>query len=58
MPSSVGAGRRRSGPRDARSFDISNDGERFLLVRERSGVERLHVVLNWLSELERLVPID
>jgi Tol biopolymer transport system component len=46
------------GPRSARNFDISNDGEAFLLVRERGGVVRLRVVLNWLNELERLVPTD
>ncbi len=45
-----------AGPRDSRSFDISVDGERFLMVRESNAANRLMVVLNWFSELERLVP--
>jgi hypothetical protein len=42
----------------ARNFDISNDGRRFLLVRQSNGVERLVVVLNWLEELKQLVPVE
>ncbi len=39
------------------TFDISPDGQRFLMVKE---VEQspIHVVLNWFEELERLVPLD
>jgi len=41
-------------------FDVSLDGERFLLVEdERAGLKRsLVVVLNWTEELKRLVPLD
>ena len=41
-------------------FDVAPDGERFLLV-EDSALNRengLVVVLNWLEELNRLVPFD
>ena len=46
------------GSRDARNFDISNDGERFLMVGNSGGADRLVVVLDWLQELGRLVPVD
>ncbi len=43
--------------RSALDFDVSDDGERFLLVRYQEGQgPRIHVVENWLEELERLVP--
>lgn len=41
------------------SFDVTADGERFLVVE--SNVKQraeLHVVLNWFDELERLVPTN
>jgi serine/threonine-protein kinase len=44
------------------SYDISPDGQRFLMIRDSSvGDEtstrpELTVVLNWLDELKRLVP--
>jgi serine/threonine-protein kinase len=44
--------------RFGRMYDVSLDGERFLMIRqpERSAaLERLTVVLNWASELKRLV---
>jgi len=44
-------------------YDVSPDGERFLMIRragatESTGAEQIHVVLNWFEELERLVPTD
>ena len=37
-------------------FDVSADGERFLMVGNRLGTERsLAIVLNWTEELKRLV---
>ena len=47
-----------------RMYDISPDGERFVLVKELSGgdgeTEAPQVVLveNWFEELERLVPTN
>jgi hypothetical protein len=40
------------------SFDAMPDGERFLVIeRNRETQPReIHVVVNWLEELERLVP--
>lgn len=47
-------------PDDARNYDVSSDGARFLMIRrEESGrpqQQQLNVVLNWLEELKRLDP--
>lgn len=40
------------------NYDVSPDGRRFVMVKEESTGGRLHVVLNWLEELKRLVPIN
>lgn len=46
----------------ARSYDVSPDGKRFLLIKEQgrpveeSGPSSLVVVLNWFDELKRLAP--
>ena len=37
-------------------FDISPDGQRFLMLKMESEPSSIHVVLNWFEELERLVP--
>ena len=43
----------------SRFFDVSADGERFLMVEgERQPGTNLVVVLNWLDEVERLVPTE
>ena len=41
-----------------RNYDISPDGERFLVLEsgEQTQYDIIHVVLNWFEELERLVP--
>ena len=42
-----------------RNYDISLDGQRFLMIKEGSSNDaprELHVVLNWFEELKRLVP--
>ena len=43
-----------------RSFDISRDGKRLLVLRSVNEPTRtkLHLVHNWFAELERLVPGD
>jgi serine/threonine-protein kinase len=45
---------------NGRQFDISPDGERFLMVRlgREPGSAEIHVVVNWFDELKRLVPND
>ncbi|MDA2935483.1 hypothetical protein MYX82_14270, partial [Acidobacteria bacterium AH-259-D05] len=37
-------------------YDISPDGQRFLMVKQEQGETQIHVVLNWFEELKRLVP--
>ena len=47
----------RAGFRSA--YDVTPDGQRFLMVKERAqelAVTQLNVVLNWFEELKRLVP--
>jgi hypothetical protein len=42
-----------------RSYDISADGKRFLVILDEGTEEfsrHVEVVLNWFDELERLVP--
>ncbi len=48
-----------------RTYDVSPDGQRFLMLKEGAladtddpfaGLVQIHVVLNWFTELERLVP--
>ena len=44
-----------------RSYDVSPDGQRFMVLQpehDDSAVRQIHVVLNWLEELKRLVPTD
>jgi Tol biopolymer transport system component len=41
-------------------YDVSADGQRFVMVRATSGASGtdMHVVLNWLDELRALAPIE
>ena len=45
-----------------RGYDISPDGQRFLMIKEPDssaetvGATQINVVLNWFEEIERLVP--
>jgi hypothetical protein len=38
------------------NYAVSQDGQRFLMVKSAAGSERLNVVLNWVEELRRRVP--
>ncbi len=38
------------------NYDVSPDGQRFLMIKDEAGSGRLNVVLNWAEELKRLVP--
>jgi serine/threonine-protein kinase len=40
-----------------RTYDLSLDGSRFLMIKAQRGAPSLVVVLNWFAELERLVPV-
>jgi hypothetical protein len=39
------------------NYDISPDGQRFVMVKGEPGSSRLNIVLNWFEELKRLVPV-
>ena len=39
-------------------YDISPDGQRFLMIKEPEGQSQINVVLNWFEELKRLVPTN
>ncbi len=40
-------------------YDISPDGQRFLLIKAEEGsTAHINVVLNWFEELKRLVPTN
>jgi hypothetical protein len=43
-----------------RNYDVSPDGERFIMVQTPDSTERgqLEIVFNWFEELERLVPTE
>jgi hypothetical protein len=36
------------------NYDVSLDGQRFVMVKDEAGSGRLNVVLNWTEELTRL----
>jgi serine/threonine-protein kinase len=47
-------------PGYGRNYDVAPDGQSFLMVKqEMEGIEdaQIHVVLDWLEELKRLVPV-
>ena len=39
------------------NFDVSSDGQRFIMVKDELTAGRLNVVLNWFSDLARLAPV-
>ncbi len=46
-----------------RSYDISPDGKRFVMIKRRGSGEvasaaSVTVVLNWVEELKRLLPLE
>ena len=38
------------------NYDVTRDGQRFVMIKDESSAGRLNVVLNWFTELTRLVP--
>jgi len=36
-------------------YDVSADGQRFLMIKDDTKPDQIHVILNWFEELERLV---
>ena len=45
-------------PAGMQYYDISPDGQRFLMIKRERELAQINVVLNWFEELKRLVPID
>ena len=41
-----------------RTYDVSPDGKRFLMIKSAAGTGRIVVVQNWFEELKRLVPTN
>jgi Tol biopolymer transport system component len=39
------------------NYDVTHDGQRFVMIKDESSAGRLNVVLNWLDELKRLAPL-
>ena len=38
------------------NYDVSADGQRFVMVKDDSASGRLNIVLNWLEELKARAP--
>ncbi len=45
-------------PAGLQYYDISPDGQRFLMIKREREEAQIHVVLNWFEELKRLAPPD
>ena len=39
------------------NYDVTRDGQRFVMVKDEAGSGRLSVVLNWFSDLSRFTPV-
>ncbi len=54
-------GNYRVGTQGGLNYDVSSDGQRFLMVRSTAEsdpeVGRIQLVENWFTELDRLVPV-
>ena len=47
--------------RDMSNYDVTPDGQRFVMVKEgdqESEPPQINVILNWFEELRRLVPTN
>jgi hypothetical protein len=40
------------------NYDVSADGQRFVMVKDDAAANRLNVIINWSEELKRLAPVD
>ena len=52
----------RIGTNPIRSYDVSPDGDRFVMlsrvIREPEPATRINIILNWFRELEERVPVN
>jgi hypothetical protein len=44
-------------PEIFRNWDITPDGQRFVMVADRSQRREIRIVRNWFDELRRLAPV-
>jgi len=42
---------------NGRQYDVTSDGQRFLMIKQGDASARIVVVENWHQELKRLVPV-
>ncbi len=40
------------------NYDVSSDGQRFLMLEEPKVSTQINVILNWFEELKRMVPTN
>ncbi len=54
------AGRFQTGFGNFTNYDVSPDGQRFLMIEDEgnSGPAQRHFVLNWAEELKRRAPVE
>ena len=45
-------------PFHGRHYDVTADGQRFLMIKSVQRPRQMNVVRNWIEELTRLVPVD
>ena len=38
------------------NYDVTRDGQPFIMVKDESAAARLHVILNWFTDLNRWAP--
>jgi len=53
-----GSYRSTQNPAGLQYYDLSPDGERFLMIKKDDDPAQINVVLNWFEELNRLVPTN
>jgi hypothetical protein len=51
-----------TGVRPGRTYDVSPDGQRFLVIKppnsNQAGAPQIRIVQGWFEELKRLVPVN
>jgi len=60
LPRVLFGGRFQMGQLGGQMYDVSPDGQRFLMIRspQKQELTEIRVVLNWAEELKRLVPVN
>ena len=45
-------------PNTGRIYDVSSDGNRFLMIKQPQWAQKIIVVTNWFEELKERVPVE